>query len=240
VAIVGHNGSGKSTLARHINGLLEPTSGKILVNGLDTTDAEAVWRIRNQVGMVFQNPDNQIIASVVEEDVAFGPENTGVEATEIQRRVKDSLASVGMAEFAKKSPMQLSGGQKQRVAIAGILAMQSDCIVADEPTAMLDPIGRSEVLQTLHRLNIENGVTIVLITHHMEEIVGADRVIVLDGGSIAIEDTPAAVFAKQERLAELGLDAPQIVQLIWELRAGGIDIGPEVLTTDSLVDALCQ
>ncbi len=240
VVILGHNGSGKSTFAKHINALLIPTEGKLYVGGLDTTVEENVWNIRNKAGMVFQNPDNQIVATIVEEDVAFGPENLGVEPEEIRRRVDDSLKRVNMYEYKKHGPHLLSGGQKQRVAIAGILAMMPECIVLDEPTAMLDPSGRKEVIKTVRDLNKEYGITIVLITHYMEEAVEADKIYVMDSGKIVIEGTPKEVFKEVETMKKLGLDVPQMTELSYELKKNGIDISEDILTIDEMVNALCQ
>lgn len=240
VVILGHNGSGKSTFAKHINALLIPTEGKLYVGGLDTTVEENVWNIRNKAGMVFQNPDNQIVATIVEEDVAFGPENLGVEPEEIRRRVDDSLKRVNMYEYKKHGPHLLSGGQKQRVAIAGILAMMPQCIVLDEPTAMLDPSGRKEVIKTVRDLNKEYGITIVLITHYMEEAVEADKIYVMDSGKIVIEGTPKEVFKEVEAMKKLGLDVPQMTELAYELKKNGVDISEDILTIDEMVNALCQ
>ena len=240
VVILGHNGSGKSTFAKHINALLIPTEGKLYVGGLDTTVEENVWNIRNKAGMVFQNPDNQIVATIVEEDVAFGPENLGVEPEEIRRRVDDSLKRVNMYEYKKHGPHLLSGGQKQRVAIAGILAMMPQCIVLDEPTAMLDPSGRKEVVKTVRDLNKEYGITIVLITHYMEEAVEADKIYVMDSGKIVIEGTPKEVFKEVETMKKLGLDVPQMTELAYELKKNGVDISEDILTIDEMVNALCQ
>nr|WP_291561457.1 MULTISPECIES: energy-coupling factor transporter ATPase [unclassified Clostridium] len=240
VVILGHNGSGKSTFAKHINALLIPTEGKLYVGGLDTTVEENVWNIRNKAGMVFQNPDNQIVATIVEEDVAFGPENLGVEPEEIRRRVDDSLKRVNMYEYKKHGPHLLSGGQKQRVAIAGILAMMPECIVLDEPTAMLDPSGRKEVIKTVRDLNKEYGITIVLITHYMEEAVEADKIYVMDSGKIVIEGTPREVFKEVETMKKLGLDVPQMTELAYELKKNGVDISEDILTIDEMVNALCQ
>lgn len=240
VVILGHNGSGKSTFAKHINALLIPTEGKLYVGGLDTTVEENVWNIRNKAGMVFQNPDNQIVATIVEEDVAFGPENLGVEPEEIRRRVDDSLKRVNMYEYKKHGPHLLSGGQKQRVAIAGILAMMPQCIVLDEPTAMLDPSGRKEVIKTVRDLNKEYGITIVLITHYMEEAVEADKIYVMDSGKIVIEGTPKEVFKEVETMKKLGLDVPQMTELAYELKKNGVDISEDILTIDEMVNALCQ
>ena len=231
VALLGHNGSGKSTLAKLMNGVLVPNSGKAFVDGLDTSDENLIWDIRRRVGMVFQNPDNQIVATTVEEDVAFGPENLGVEPKEIRRRVDEALESVRMSEFKSHSPSQLSGGQKQRVAIAGILAMQPDCILFDESTAMLDPHGREEVMSQILRLRSE-GMTVVLITHYMNEAVFADRVVVVNDGEIAMDSTPAQVFSQVEKLRELGLDVPQVTHLAHLLNRDGYKIREDVLFED--------
>jgi len=239
VAVIGPNGSGKSTLARHMNGLLLPTEGYLTVAGLDTRDPENLWSIRRMVGMVFQNPDNQIVATVVEEDVAFGPENLGVPSAEIRHRVDEALERVGLSDFKLHAPHLLSGGQKQRVAIAGALAMNPACLVLDEATAMLDPRGRQEVLGAVRRLNREEGLTVVHITHFMEEALAADRVLVMDRGSIVLEGTPAEVFSQGERLREIGLALPQVVEVRERLRRAGHRLPPSVLTVDELVEALC-
>lgn len=238
LVILGHNGSGKSTLAKMMNGLLMPTRGKVYVMGMDTSDEETVWDIRSKAGMVFQNPDNQIVATIVEEDVAFGPENLGVAPLEIRRRVDEALDIVEMSDYKKHAPHLLSGGQKQRVAIAGILAMKPDCIIFDEPTAMLDPIGRIEVMETIKRLNKVEGKTIVLITHYMDEAVKADRIIVMCEGTIELEGTPKEVFRQVEKVKSLGLDVPQVTELVYELRKEGIDIRDDVLSVEELVDLL--
>lgn len=240
VAVLGHNGSGKSTLAKHFNAVLKPTSGKVLVEGIDTADDSKLLDIRQTVGMVFQNPDNQIVATVVEEDVAFGLENLGVEPKEIRRRVDKALRQVDMVEYYRHSPHQLSGGQKQRVAIAGIIAMRPDCIVLDEPTAMLDPRGRREVLSTIQELNRENGITVILITHYMDEAVKADRVVVIDEGNIILDGTPKEVFRNVEQLKSVGLDVPQVTELAYELRKEGIDIPDDILTEDECVAYLSK
>lgn len=240
IAIIGHNGSGKSTLAKHFNAILLPDDGKVLVEGIDTRDNKHLWNIRSKVGMVFQNPDNQIVATIVEEDVAFGPENLGIPSEEIRKRVDDALKAVEMLNYAKHGPHLLSGGQKQRVAIAGVLAMKPSCIVLDEPTAMLDPSGRKEVLQTIKRLNKEEGITIVLITHFMEEAVEADRVVVISDGKVVLEGVPREVFNKVTLLKKLGLDVPQMMQLAHDLRKEGLDIKEDILTIEEMVDALCQ
>lgn len=243
IAVLGHNGSGKSTLAKHINAILEPTEGSLWVDGFDTTDEKNIWDIRQRAGMVFQNPDNQIIASVVEEDVGFGPENIGVPTDEIWQRVEESLKAVGMLKYREHSPNKLSGGQKQRVAIAGVMAMQPECIVLDEPTAMLDPVGRKEVLEAVHALNREKGVTIILITHYMEEVVEADHVYVMDAGKVVMQGTPRSIFSQVERLKEYRLDVPQITLLAYELKKAGLDIPDGILTGEELTEALkklCQ
>ncbi len=238
IAILGHNGSGKSTLAKHINAILNPTEGTVWVDGMDTSDGEQVWNIRQTAGMVFQNPDNQIIGQVVEEDVGFGPENMGVPTKEIWERVEESLKAVGMYQFRKHSPNKLSGGQKQRVSIAGVLAMHPKCIVLDEPTAMLDPSGRKEVIRAVRGLNDVEGVTVVLITHYMEEIIHADKVFVMDEGKIAMEGTPREIFSQVERLKELRLDVPQVTLLAHELKKKGIRLPDGILTIKELADAL--
>lgn len=240
IAVLGHNGSGKSTLAKHLNVLLEASGGTLWVDGKDTTKEENLWDIRKNAGMVFQNPDNQIIASVVEEDVAFGPENIGVPTDEIWKRVENSLKSVGMIQYREHSPNKLSGGQKQRVAIAGVMAMEPKCIVLDEPTAMLDPNGRKEVLDAVERLNKEKGVTVILITHYMEEVIRADRVYVMDKGKVVMQGTPRSIFSQVETLKSYRLDVPQITLLAYELRKAGVDIPEGILTRQELVDALCQ
>lgn len=238
VAILGHNGSGKSTLAKHINAILTPTDGTVWVDGMDTADDSNIWNIRQRAGMVFQNPDNQIIGQVVEEDVGFGPENIGIPTKEIWERVEESLRAVGMYEFRKYSPNKLSGGQKQRVSIAGVLAMHPKCIVLDEPTAMLDPNGRKEVIRAVRALNEVEGVTVILITHYMEEIIHADRVFVMDNGKIAMEGTPREIFSRVEELKSLRLDVPQVTLLAHELKQRGIPLPDGILTTDELVAAL--
>ncbi len=239
-AILGHNGSGKSTLAKLINSLLLPSEGKIYVNDMDTSDENKLWDIRQTAGMVFQNPDNQLVATIVEEDIAFGPENQGVEPSEIRKRVDDALKAVGMYEYRKRPPHLLSGGQKQRIAIAGVLALHSECIILDEPTAMLDPSGRKEVIDTIKRLNKEEGKTILLITHYMDEAVQADRVIIMDGGNVKIDGTPKEVFQNVEKIKKYGLDVPQVTELAYELSLEGIDISTDVITIKELVDKLCQ
>ena len=240
IAILGHNGSGKSTLAKHINALLAPTEGSLWVDGKDVTQEENILPVRKTAGMVFQNPDNQIIASVVEEDVGFGPENIGVPTDEIWQRVEESLKSVGMLQYRHHSPNKLSGGQKQRVAIAGVMAMEPKCIVLDEPTAMLDPNGRKEVLHAAHELNRKKGVTILLITHYMEEVVGADKVYVMDKGHVVMQGTPREIFSPAGTLKEHRLDVPQITLLADLLRQSGLDIPLGVLTREELVDAIMK
>ena len=238
VAVLGHNGSGKSTLAKHFNGILLPTSGKVLVDGIDTTDESRIYDIRQTVGMVFQNPDNQIIANVVEEDVGFGPENIGVPTDEIWQRVDYALRAVGMTKYRTHSPNKLSGGQKQRVAIAGVVAMEPKCIVFDEPTAMLDPNGRKEVIATAHELNKKKGVTIILITHYMEEVVGADHVYVMEKGKVVMDGTPREIFSRVDELKEHRLDVPQVTLVADELKKAGLDIPDGILTREELVNAL--
>lgn len=240
VAILGHNGSGKSTFAKHINALMMPTSGTLWVKGFDTKAPENVWDIRQAAGMVFQNPDNQIIATVVEEDVGFGPENLGIPTEDIWKRVENSLKAVGMLEYRQHSPNKLSGGQKQRVAIAGIMAMEPECIVLDEPTAMLDPNGRKEVIKTIHELNKKQKVTVVLITHYMEEVIHADKVIVMSGGKVVMEGTPREVFTEVETLKKYKLDVPQVTELAYELKLSGIPLSDGILTVDELVNELAN
>ncbi len=240
VAVLGHNGSGKSTLAKHFNAILLPSGGKVYVDGMDTVDESRLLDIRRQIGMVFQNPDNQIVASVVEEDVAFAPENLGVPSEEIRTLVDDALKTVGMDQFARHAPHLLSGGQKQRVAIAGVLAMRPRCIVLDEPTAMLDPVGRAEVLSTVKKLNRERGVTVVLITHHMDEAAQADRLIVMHDGKIVRDGSPKEVFRDVEGLRALGLEVPQPVALMYELRRSGVDAPLDTLDADECAAALSK
>jgi energy-coupling factor transport system ATP-binding protein len=240
LAVLGMNGSGKSTLARHFNALLLPQAGRVLVDSMDTREEKNLWPIRDRVGMVFQNPDNQIVAAVVEEDVAFGPENQGLPPAEILQRVEEALTSVGMIAHRERSPHLLSGGQKQRVAIAGALALRPACLVLDEPTAMLDPSGRAEVLRVVHKLNRELGMAVVLITHFMEEAATADRVVVMANGQVQMEGTPREVFRQAARLRELRLDVPPAVQAAEKLRAQGVPVPDSVLTLDELVEALCQ
>lgn len=240
VVVLGHNGSGKSTFAKHINALLEPTGGTLWVKGMNTKNEDLIWDIRQTAGMVFQNPDNQLVATVVEEDIAFGPENMGIAPEEIRRRVDEALATVGMEKYAKHTPSKLSGGQKQRIAIAGVLAMKPDCIVLDEPTAMLDPVGRKEVMETIERLNKEEGITIILITHYMDEAVRGDRVYVIDDGEVVMEGKPKEIFSQVERLQQYGLDVPQVTEVAHLLRKEGIDMPADILTVEEMVGALCQ
>lgn len=240
VVVLGHNGSGKSTFAKHVNALLQPTGGTLWVEGIDTKEEERVWEIRQTAGMVFQNPDNQLVATVVEEDIAFGPENMGIAPKEIRRRVDDALETVRMSEFATYTPSKLSGGQKQRIAIAGVLAMKPDCIVLDEPTAMLDPVGRREVMETIERLNREEGITIILITHYMDEAVRGDRVYVIDDGHLVMQGTPKEIFAQVETLKGYGLDVPQVTETAYLLRKEGIDLPGDILTIEEMVGAVCQ
>lgn len=240
VAILGHNGSGKSTLAKHLNAILVPTGGTVWVDGKDTKDPEELWNVRQSAGMVFQNPDNQIIGTVVEEDVGFGPENLGVPSEEIWQRVEDSLKAVGMIKYRSHSPNKLSGGQKQRVAIAGVIAMEPKCIVLDEPTAMLDPNGRKEVIRTVERLRKEKNVTVILITHYMEEVIDADEVFVMDGGHIVMHGTPREVFSQVDRLKEIRMDVPQVTMLAEMLRKRGIALPKGILRKEELVEALCR
>lgn len=240
IAILGHNGSGKSTLAKQINALLVPTGGTLWVKEMDTSQPENVWKVRQTAGMVFQNPDNQIIGTVVEEDVGFGPENLGVPADEIWKRVEESLKDVGMLEYRKSSPNKLSGGQKQRVAIAGVIAMEPKCIVLDEPTAMLDPNGRKEVIKTVRRLQKTKKVTVILITHYMEEVIEADQVFVMDKGHVVMHGTPKEVFSQEEKLKKYRLDVPQVTMLADELRKRGLDIPKGILKKEELVEVLCR
>ena len=240
VAVLGHNGSGKSTLAKHMNAILLPTGGKVYVSGMDTTEDQLLLDIRRTVGMVFQNPDNQIVANVVEEDVAFAPENLGVPSDEIRRRVDDALKAVGMYEYREHAPHLLSGGQKQRIAIAGVIAMQPRCIVLDEPTAMLDPIGRADVLRTIKTLNRERGVTVVLITHHMDEAAQADRLVVMAKGKVIADGTPKEVFQDVEGLKAVGLTVPDTTELLWELRQQGLDLPLDALSDEECAQALYQ
>ncbi len=240
IAILGHNGSGKSTLAKHINAILVPTEGTMWVDGRNTSDPNEIWNVRQTAGMVFQNPDNQIIGTVVEEDVGFGPENLGVPTQEIWQRVEESLKSVGMIEYRHHSPNKLSGGQKQRVAIAGVVAMEPKCIVLDEPTAMLDPVGRKEVLKTVQKLRKQKNVTVILITHYMEEVVDADKIFVMDHGRIVMEGTPKEIFSRVDELKSLRLDVPQVTILADELKKRGLPIPDGVLKKEELVEILCQ
>jgi ABC transporter./Cobalt ATP-binding cassette C terminal. len=238
IAILGANGSGKSTLAKHINALLYPTEGAVWVNGFKTSEEKNLWEIRRTAGMVFQNPDNQIIATVVEEDVGFGPENLGVPTDEIWRRVEDSLKAVGMLEYRKQSPNKLSGGQKQRVAIAGIMAMKPKCIVLDEPTAMLDPEGRKEVISTVRSLNKREKITVILITHHMDEVINADKVFVMFHGKVVMQGTPKEIFSRVDDLKKYRLDVPQVTELAYELKKEGLNLPDGILSVDELVQAL--
>ena len=240
IAVLGHNGSGKSTLAKHINALLYPTEGALWLDGMNTTTEEKVWKIRQKAGMVFQNPDNQIIGTVVEEDVGFGPENMGVPTEEIWMRVNRSLEAVGMTAYRSYSPNKLSGGQKQRVAIAGVMAMEPKCIILDEPTAMLDPNGRKEVLRAVKELNEKKNITVVLITHYMEEVIHADRVFVMDHGKVVMEGTPREIFSQVEKLKSYRLDVPQVTLLAHELKQAGLSLPDGILTKEELVNALCQ
>lgn len=237
-AILGHNGSGKSTLAKHINGLLLPTEGTVWVGEIDTKEEDRIWDVRKTAGMVFQNPDNQIIGNIVEEDVGFGPENIGVPTDEIWKRVDESLKAVGMTAYRKQSPNKLSGGQKQRVAIAGVMAMRPRCIILDEPTAMLDPNGRREVIRTVQQLNRQEGITVLLITHYMEEAVEADRIIVMDDGRIVMDGAPGDIFSRVRELKEHGLDVPQVTELAWELREAGMPLEAGILTREALAEQL--
>ena len=240
VAVLGHNGSGKSTFAKHINALVKPTAGTLWINGYDTKNDEFVWDIRQSAGMVFQNPDNQIVATVVEEDVAFGPENLGIEPEEIRKRVDAALSTVHMNEFRRSTPSKLSGGQKQRVAIAGVLAMKPECIVLDEPTAMLDPEGRKDVINTITRLNKEEKLTTVLITHYMDETVGVDRIIVIDDGHVVMDGTPREVLVQVEKMKSYGLEVPQATEIAYNLRKRGIDIPADILTPEEMAGAICR
>lgn len=240
IAIVGSNGSGKSTLAKMLNGLLLPNKGAVVVDGRRTSNESEVWEVRQRVGMVFQNPDNQLVANIVEEDVAFGPENLGIEPALIRKRVDEALTSVGMEEYRRFAPHNLSGGQKQRIAIAGILALKPDCLVLDEPTAMLDPVGRKSVLSTVHELNQKLGITIVHITHLMSEVIKADRIVVLEEGEKVLEGTTRQIFSKLEELDRYNLELPQVTELAVELRRAGLDIDPDIFSVDRLVDELCS
>ena len=238
IAVLGHNGSGKSTLAKHLNAILVPTEGSVWVNGKNTSNPEELWDVRQSAGMVFQNPDNQIIGTVVEEDVGFGPENLGVPTDEIWQRVEESLKAVGMIEYRHHSPNKLSGGQKQRVAIAGVVAMEPKCIVMDEPTAMLDPVGRKEVLKTVHKLRKQKNVTVILITHYMEEVVDADKIFVMDHGKVVMEGTPKEIFSRVDELKSYRLDVPQVTELSWELKQDGLPLSDGILTIDKFVDEI--
>lgn len=240
IAILGHNGSGKSTMAKHMNALLIPTEGKMLVNKMDTSDMNNLWNIRETAGMVFQNPDNQLVATIVEEDVAFGPENLGVPPEEIRKRVDEALERVGMSEYKRHAPHLLSGGQKQRIAIAGILAMKPKCIIFDEPTAMLDPSGRKEVLDTIIDLNKNYGITVILITHYMDEAAKADRIVVMDKGKLILDGKPRDVFSNVEKMKSIRLDVPQVTELSYELQKAGINIDTRILDVNEMVNAICQ
>ena len=240
LVVLGHNGSGKSTIAKHMNALVVPTEGTVLVDKIDTRNSEMVWDIRAKAGMVFQNPDNQLVATIVEEDVAFGPENQGIEPEEIRRRVDESLEKVGMSEYKRHAPHLLSGGQKQRVAIAGILAIRPQCIIFDEPTAMLDPSGRKEVMKTIKDLNKNHGITVVLITHYMDEAAQADRILVMDDGHVMMEGTPRDIFPQVEHMKKIGLDVPQVTELAYELKKAGLDLNEKILNVDEMVNELCQ
>ncbi len=240
VVIIGHNGSGKSTLSKLLNGIFIPTKGNILIDGIDTSDEEKIWEIRKRAGMVFQNPDNQLVATIVEEDVAFGPENLGIPAPEIRQRVDQALETVGMIAYKRKAPHHLSGGQKQRIAIAGILAMKPKCIIFDEPTAMLDPAGRKEVVKTIEKLNREDNMTVIHVTHYMDEAVNANRIIVMDKGEVVMQGDPKTIFSQVPKLKLLGLDVPQVTQVSYELKRQGLNISADNLTVEELVDELCQ
>ena len=240
LVILGHNGSGKSTFAKHLNSILMPKEGTLIVNGIDATNKENTWDIRKQVGMVFQNPDNQIVATIIEEDVAFGPENLGVEPDDIRRRVDEALETVGMSDYKRNSPNQLSGGQKQRIAIAGVIAMQPKCIVFDESTAMLDPIGRRQVMSTMQKLNKEYGITIIHITHYMQEAILADRIVVMDQGQVILEGTPKEVFKEVKQIKEIGLDVPDTTYLVYLLNEQGFNLPVDLLTVEEVTEAICQ
>lgn len=240
LVVLGHNGSGKSTIAKHMNALLIPSEGTVLVNGLDTSDPNNLWDVRASAGMVFQNPDNQLVATIVEEDVAFGPENLGVPPEEIRKRVDEALDKVGMTEYKRHAPHLLSGGQKQRIAIAGILAMKPDCIIFDEPTAMLDPSGRKEVINNIKDINKNHGITVVLITHYMDEAAEADRIVVMDKGKVIIEGIPRDVFSEVQKIKSIGLDVPQVTELCYELQKEGINIDTKILNVNEMVSAICQ
>ena len=240
LVILGHNGSGKSTFAKHLNGILSPKEGTLVISGIDATDKENVWEIRKQVGMVFQNPDNQIVATIIEEDVAFGPENLGIEPTEIRKRVDEALETVGMSEYKRRSPNQLSGGQKQRIAIAGVIAMKPKCIVFDESTAMLDPIGRRQVMKTMEKLNKEHGITIIHITHYMQEAILADRIVVMDKGQVILQGTPKEVFKEVKKIKDIGLDVPDTTYLVYLLNQQGFNLPIDLLTVEEVTEAICQ
>lgn len=240
VAVLGHNGSGKSTFAKQLDAILLPTDGTVWIQGLDTSKEENLWEVRKKTGMVFQNPDNQLVATVVEEDIAFGPENMGVEPKEIRKRVDEALATVRMSEYATHTPSKLSGGQKQRIAIAGVLAMKPKCIVLDEPTAMLDPVGRRDVMETIERLNREEGITMILITHYMDEAVRADKVFVIDDGDLVMQGTPKEIFSQVETLQKYGLDVPQVTEVAYLLRKEGVELPADILTIEEMVGAICQ
>ena len=240
LVILGHNGSGKSTFAKHLNGILTPKEGTLIVTGIDATDKNNIWDIRKRVGMVFQNPDNQMVATIIEEDVAFGPENLGIPQEEIRERVDDALKTVGMTEYKSGSPNQLSGGQKQRIAIAGVIAMRPKCIVFDESTAMLDPIGRGQVMATMEKLNKEYGITIIHITHYMQEAIKADRIIVMDKGNLILEGTPKEVFSEVEKIRDLGLDVPDSTYLVYLLNRRGLNLPIDLLTLEEVTEAICQ
>lgn len=239
-AILGHNGSGKSTLAKHFNGILLPEGGKVYVDGMDTSDEKLMYEVRSKAAMVFQNPDNQMVAAMVEDEVAFAPENLGIESGEIRRRVDECLSIVNMTNFATASPSRLSGGQKQRIAIASVLAMEPDCIILDEPTAMLDPSGRKEVIKTIKMLNKTKGITVLLITHYMDEAAKADRVIVLDKGKVVIDDTPKKVFSEIEKVKKTGLDVPQVTELVNELRSLGVDLPNDIITVEECLEEMLK
>lgn len=240
VVIMGHNGSGKSTFAKLANAILLPSEGDVLISGMNTKDESNLWNIREEAGIIFQNPDNQIVATIVEEDVAFGPENIGIESSLIKKRVEESLSTVDMFEYRKRPPHMLSGGQKQRIAIAGVLAMRPKCIILDEPTAMLDPSGRKEVMDIVKKLNKEEGMTVLYITHFMNEAIEADRIVVIDDGKIALQGTPREVFSSVEKMKSIGLDVPEVTSMAIDMKAAGIDISTDVINLEEMVDALCQ
>lgn len=240
VAVLGRNGSGKSTFAKHLNALLTPTDGTLFVNGYDCSKEELIFKIRKSAGMVFQNPDNQLVSTIVEEDIAFGPENLGIESSEIRKRVDGALKTVNMTEYARYAPNKLSGGQKQRIAIAGILAMEPECIVLDEPTAMLDPEGRKEVIETVMELNRTKGITIILITHYMEEAIKADKVFVIDDGEVVMEGVPKEIFSQVEKIKSIGLDVPQVTEVAYRLRKRGINIPQDILSIEEMAGTICQ